>query len=155
MIRAWRLTRRVHATPPSDAYNGVGAERSGGRWNRIGTRAAYASSTRSLAALEYLAHVDPDELPSDLVFVGIAFHGDALESGNPPAGWEALHSAVAIDYGQAWLRSSSVPILAVPSAIITAERNYVINPAHARARKLNVDGELEEFVFDQRLLTKR
>ena len=130
----------------------MGAERRGGRWNRIGTRAAYASSTRSLAALEYLAHVDSDELPSDLVFVGIAFHDDVVELGVPPTGWELLGSSVAIDYGQAWLSSSSFPILAIPSAIVKAERNFVINPVHARARKLVVDGGLEEFFFDRRLL---
>jgi RES domain-containing protein len=130
----------------------MGAERRGGRWNRVGTRAAYASSTRSLAALEYLAHVDSDELPSDLVFVGIAFHDDLLERGDPPTGWELLGSSVAIDYGQTWLSSSTFPILAVPSAIVKAERNFVINPVHARARKLVVDGGLEEFFFDRRLL---
>jgi len=155
MIRAWRLTRRVHATPAAEAYSGIGAERRGGRWNRIGTRAAYASSTRSLAALEYLANVDPEDLPADLVFVGVTFPEDALESGNPPAGWELLRSAVAMDYGQIWLRSSSSPVLTVPSAIVKAERNYVINPAHARARTLAIDRKVEEFLFDERLLTKR
>ncbi|MDQ6925000.1 MAG: RES family NAD+ phosphorylase [Candidatus Eremiobacteraeota bacterium] len=144
----------MHATPPSEAYNGSGAERRGGRWNRIGTRAAYASSTRSLAALEYLAHVDADELALDLVFVGVAFHDNALESGNPPEGWERLRSRVAMDYGQTWLRSSRSPVLGVPSAIVKAERNYVINPAHAQAHTLAIDRELEEFVFDERLLTK-
>ena len=155
MIRAWRLTRRVHATPTSTALSGIGAERRGGRWNRIGTRAAYASSTRSLAALEYLANVDPEDLPTDLVFVGVAFHADVMESGNPPAGWELLGSVVAMEYGQSWLRSSRSTVLAVPSAIIKAERNYVINPAHARAGTLSIDGKLEEFVFDARLLTNR
>ena len=155
MIRAWRLTRRVHAIPPSEAYSGIGAERRGGRWNRVGTRAAYASSTRSLAALEYLANVDPEELPADLVFVGISFDHNVLETGKPPVGWEFLRSEVAIDYGQSWLRSSGSPVLEVPSAIIKAERNYLINPAHARAKTLAVDRKLEEFVFDERLVTKR
>jgi RES domain-containing protein len=155
VIRAWRLTRRVHATPPSEAYSGIGAERRGGRWNHIGTPAAYASSTRSLAALEYLANVDPEDLPADLVFVGIAFYDDTLENGNPPAGWGLLRSTAAMDYGQTWLRSSRSPVLGVPSAIIMAEQNYVINPAHARFQTLTIDGELEEFVFDERLLTKR
>ena len=155
MIRAWRLTRRVHATPPREAYSGIGAEQRGGRWNHIGTRAAYASSTRSLAALEYLANVDPEDLPADLVFVGITFVDGALGRGEPPAGWELLHSAIAMDYGQSWLKSLASPVLEVPSAIITAERNYVVNPAHARARTFAIDAELEEFVFDHRLLAKR
>jgi RES domain-containing protein len=150
VIRAWRLVRRVHATPTSEAFSGIGAERRGGRWNRIGTRAAYASSTRSLAALEYLANLDPDDLPKDLGFVGIAFPNDALESADPPPGWELLRSAVAIQYGHTWLRSSRTPVLSVPSAIVEAERNYVINPAHAQADSFAIDAKFEEFIFDER-----
>jgi len=154
VIRAWRLTRRLHATPPRNAFAGVGAERVGGRWNRIGTRAAYASSTRSLAALEYLANVDPDELPDDLVFVGTSFPENAVEYGEPPAGWDGLDSAVARRYGDAWLRSRATLTLSVPSAIIKAERNFIVNPAHANAQTLAIDPGLEEFVFDARLLKR-
>lgn len=154
MIRAWRLTRRVHATPPGEAYSGIGAERRGGRWNHIGTPASYASSTRSLAALEYLANVDPDELPDDLVFVGATFHDDDLEAAEPPAGWNLLGSAAAVVYGEGWLRSRTSLALAVPSAIIKAERNYVFNPSHARARTLKIAADLEDFVFDPRLLKR-
>jgi RES domain-containing protein len=154
MIRAWRLARRAHARPPREAYSGIGAELRGGRWNRIGTRAAYASSTRSLAALEYLAHLDPDDLPDDLVFVGIAFNQSTPAYGNPADGWQSLHSPIAIEYGETWLRSLTSAVLAVPSAIVQAELNYIINPAHQDARTFTIDDELEEFVFDERLFTK-
>ena len=155
MIRAWRLARRAHARPAREAYSGIGAERRGGRWNRIGTRAAYASSTRSLAALEYLAHLDAEDLPADLVFVGITFEKNALTNGDPPAGWQSLHSAVAIEYGETWLQSLTSAVLAVPSAIVKAEVNYIINPVHTRARTFRIDDKPEEFVFDERLFTKR
>ena len=155
MIRAWRLTRRLHASPPSAAYSGIGAERRGGRWNRIGTRAAYASSTRSLAALEYLANVDPEDLPRDLVFVGVAFDESILEIGSPPNGWQSLRSSIATNFGQHWLRSTRSPVLSVPSAIVQAELNYIINPAHVRARTLVIEDKLEDFIFDERLLAKR
>ena len=154
MIRAWRLTRRLHATPPSKAYSGIGAERRGGRWNRVGTRAAYAAATRSLAALEYLANVDAEDLPADLVFVGITFAECAVERADLPAGWESLRSTVAMNYGEQWLRSMTSPALAVPSTIVKAELNYVINPAHAHMRAISIDRALEEFVFDARLLKR-
>lgn len=155
MIEAWRLTRRVHATPPSEAYNGIGAERRGGRWNRIGTRAAYAASTSSLAALEYLANVDPEDLPDDLVFVGVAFNEDDVTEGDPPKGWHTINSVAAMSYGEEWLRSQRSLVLRVPSVIVTAERNYVLNPAHPRARTFEVAGAVEDFVFDERLLATR
>ena len=154
MIRVWRLTRRLHAARPADAYSGVGAERAGGRWNQAGTRAAYASSARSLAALEYLANVDPEDLPGDLVFVRAQFEERDLQIGDPPDGWDALDSAVALRYGEGWLRSSSALALGIPSAIIKAERNYVINPASSRMRALDVGTDVEDFVFDARLLPR-
>ncbi len=155
MIHVWRLTRRLHAVPPSEAYSGIGAERTGGRWNRAGTRAAYASSARSLAALEYLANVDPEDLPNDLVFVGATFEERDLELGDPPSGWNSLDSPAAAGYGQEWLQSSRSLVLGIPSAIVTAERNYIINPESPRMRALRVVPNVEEFVFDARLLTRR
>ena len=155
MIEAWRLTRRVHAIPPAAAFDGTGAERRSGRWNRIGTRAAYAASTRSLAALEYLANVDPEDLPDDLVFVGVTFGEDDVAEADPPSGWDTVGSVVAIEYGEKWLRSRRSLALRVPSAVVKAERNYVLNPAHPRARTLRIAETAEAFVFDDRLLAKR
>jgi RES domain-containing protein len=155
VIRAWRLTRGIHAAPPSDAFNGVGAERRGGRWNAIGTRAAYASSSRSLAALEYLANVDPEDLPDDLVYVGISFDEAYCEIANPPDGWDTLDSVVAIRYGEAWLASRRSAVLAVPSVIVPAERNYVVNPAHGDFVSIDIADEVETFVFDARLLRRQ
>lgn len=155
MIHVWRLTRRVHAARPRDAYSGAGAERAGGRWNEAGTRAAYAASTRSLAALEYLANVDPEELPNDLVFVGATFEEHDLVVGHPPDGWDSLDAPAARSYGQEWLRSGRSLVLAIPSAIVRAERNYVINPQSARVKALRVVPDVEDFVFDGRLLRRR
>jgi RES domain-containing protein len=144
----------MHATPAADAFSGAGAERFGGRWNRIGTRAAYASSSRSLAALEYLAHVDPNELPADLVFANAAFDEADVEERMPPAGWDAVDPAVAQDFGERWLRGGSSLVLAVPSAIVRSERNYILNPAHPKMTALSIAAELEDFVFDERLLKR-
>jgi RES domain-containing protein len=155
VIHVWRLTRRLHAVPPADAYSGVGAERAGGRWNQAGTPAAYAASGRALAALEYLASLDPEDLPNDLVFVGAAFDERDLELGDPPSGWDALDSRAATRYGETWLRSSSSLVLGVPSAVIKAERNYIINPASPRMKALRVVPDVEDFVFDARLLKRR
>lgn len=88
------------------------------------------------------------------MFVGASFPEDAVEHGEPPAGWDGLDSAVARSYGDAWLRSRAALTLSVPSAIIKAERNFVLNPAHANTRVLVVDPGVEEFIFDARLLKR-
>jgi RES domain-containing protein len=148
---AWRLTRRAHATPSQDAFNGIGPERYGGRWNSIGNRVAYASATRSLAALEYLAHVDPEELPDDLVFAKVLFDEQSVEIGELPDDWSELDSQAARGYGDQWFRESRSLVLAVPSVIIRAEINYVINAAHIEVPRLQIDQDLEDFIFDDRL----
>ena len=65
-MRLWRLARR-----PYRAFDGEGARPAGGRWTSAGTPLVYTSAHLSLAALELLVHVDPDELPDDLVALEI------------------------------------------------------------------------------------
>lgn len=54
---------RICPTKYAD-LSGIGAARYPGRWNRKGQRAVYCSLTRSLAALEVLAHLPKDNYPS-------------------------------------------------------------------------------------------
>lgn len=156
MIRAWRLARRAYCDPPKTAaFDGRGAERNGGRWNPVGLPAAYASSSRSLAALEYLVHLERDVLPTDLVFAEASFAERDLEVCRPPRGWNAPGSPAAVAYGERWLREARSLVLAVPSAIVRGERNYVMNPRHPRAAHLIVSGKPEPFVYDRRLFDAR
>ena len=55
MPRAWRLVKARHA---AGAFDGEGARLHGGRWNSRGARVVYVSSSRSLAALELLVHLE-------------------------------------------------------------------------------------------------
>jgi hypothetical protein len=72
------------------AESGVGAALFGGRWNRIGTEAIYASESRSLAALEILVHFNV--LPRDFVLTQIHIPDEVgilrLELSDLPAGWD-------------------------------------------------------------------
>jgi len=126
----------------------------GGRWNPVGLPAAYASPHRALAALEYLVHVDRDIVPDDLVFSEIAFEDTDVEAATPPADWDIVGSPSAVAYGERWLREGRSLVLAVPSVVLSAELNYVINPRHPRASTLVVSPTLEPFVYDARLLRR-
>ena len=55
------------AREPFQDLDGEGARLHGGRWNSVGTPVVYTSSTLALAVLEMLVHVDPEDLPKDLV----------------------------------------------------------------------------------------
>ena len=54
--------------------SGIGAEKVGGRWNEVGTRAVYCSENISLALLEYYVHSENIAyLPKDILVAKIYF----------------------------------------------------------------------------------
>lgn len=153
-VRAWHLGQRRHSDPAPTAFDGRGSEINGGRWNPVGIPAAYAGSSRSLCALEYLVHLDRVLAAGlDLVFAEVSFDSRDVEVATPPAGWHAAGSLTAVSYGQAWLREQRSLVLQVPSVVIRDEANYVINPRHPRASTLEYSSLLEPFAYDARLFT--
>ena len=152
MRTAWRIVpweRRV------DAFSGEGAARYGGRWNSPGTRVVYLSEHKSLAALEMLVHL-PRNTTTLFAFLQAEFPNDAVEV-LPPAGWPAHWAqeppqADSQALGDVWVRQGRSAILAVPSALIPEELNFLLNPAHPEFEKFAI-GQPVPFAFDARLLT--
>ena len=112
----------------------------------------YASTSRALVVLEMLVHVARNNSPRDVVFIPIEIP-DNLVSGLPdlPDGWNDFPHGTASRYiGDNWIESGSSLAMFVPSAILPAERNILINPAHAHFVRIRV-GEPEPHAFDPRL----
>jgi len=135
------------------ANSGVGAALYGGRWNRIGTEAIYASESRSLAALEILVHFSA--VPRDFVLTEIELPDDIalldIEASHLPPGWDSeIISETTQDIGERWAVERKDAILSVPSSIVPAERNYVINPAHPDFPAIRFSSP-SPFRFDSRL----
>jgi len=150
----WRLTRRRYAEPPSRAFDGIGAARHGQRWNERRRRAAYASATLSLAALEYLCRLtDLEDAPDDLVSVWADVAEadvEAVRLRRIP-GWDAFPPEASVRFGTTWAREARSVVLRVPSVVVPSESNFVINPMHPRfARAVRV-GSAAQFAFDPRL----
>jgi RES domain-containing protein len=150
-VLAWRLTRR-----PYQALDGEGARLYGGRWTSEGVPVVYASATLSLAALEYLVHVDPTEAPADLVAMRLQLPEDLprerVDPSALPADWNrvAAHPEC-VRRGDLWAKEDRTPLLLVPSAIVPEEENVLINPRHPGAARLAVIAT-RPFSFDPRLL---
>jgi RES domain-containing protein len=150
-VRVYRICRAAHR-----ALDGEGARLYGGRWNSPDRAAVYASGSLALAALEYLVHVDPGDVPNDLVAITInvpdGASAEEVEANALPAGWEqvAAHPACAV-IGDAWLRAGRSLLLRVPSAPIPEEANILINPRHAEAHGVSTAAS-RPFFFDPRLL---
>lgn len=54
------------------------------------------------------------------------------------------------DLGTDWARAGETAILAVPSAVIPQELNYLLNPLHPRFKRIRI-GKPEPFRFDPRM----
>lgn len=150
MLTAWRLVKIRHA---STAFSGEGAARAGGRWNSRGRHLVYASGTQSLCVLESLVHLDSAivfsyamiraEIPDSLI--------DTHRTASLPKDWRhepPPASTKAI--GDTWLREQLSAVLAVPSVLVPAETNYLINPTHRDFKKIKI-GKPVPFSIDPRL----
>ena len=146
----WRI---VTARFAEDAFSGEGARRYGGRWNRKGTSIVYTAGSQSLAMLEMLVQdqplrarysMIPAEIPSGLVI-------EALSIDSLPTAWRApAHVETLRAVGSAWAAKLASAVLAVPSAVIPSETNYLLNPKHPDFAQI-VIGEPQELVTDLRL----
>ncbi len=149
---AWRTTRRRYA---ETAFSGEGAAEYGGRWNPKRVPVVYLSASRALSVLEVLTQVrGPGDL-ADYVMVPATFETSDVSAAAPlPADWRALPSPRSTqDLGGAWARSQRSLVLRVPSVVLPAEANYVLNPAHPRASSV-VYGEPEAVEVDPRLFKR-
>lgn len=116
----------------------------------------YTSSTLSLAALELLVHLDPEDVPDDLVAMTIEVPDDArprvISRDSLPRDWSRVHDHPACAaIGDAWVAEGSSLLLLVPSAVVPEEWNLLINPGHPRAREVKVRA-VRPFSFDPRLV---
>lgn len=131
---------------------GLNASGLAGRWNHNGQRVLYASSTRSLAALEQLANrsglilnasysvmiievtdsldsfrkINPGILPPEC--------SNSLRTINPevlPPDWQRISGYGRLqDLGSNWYNQFESLLLRVPSVLVPQEQNYLINTQH-------------------------
>lgn len=150
-MRAWRLATTLHAP-----LTGEGAALRGGRWNSVGTAVVYASAHLSLALVELLGHLDSLDLPGNLAACEIGFPDGMLETlrlRELPRGWrDDLRFTRAI--GDGWVESNRSLALAVPSAIVPAEPNVLLNPGNVGFARVEVLTR-EPFQLDPRILRPR
>ncbi|HEY7769930.1 RES family NAD+ phosphorylase [Longimicrobium sp.] len=148
----WRLTRAAY--PKLD---GEGARLHGGRWNSEGVPVVYLSSSLSLAALEYLVHIDIEDAPTDLVALKVEVPDTAsaeeIEVETLPGGWYSVADhPTCVELGNSWVERGDSLLLWVPSALIRVESNVLLNPHHADAGNVRVLSSTP-FAFDSRLLS--
>jgi RES domain-containing protein len=73
-----KVFRIVQDKRRTSDLSGIGAFRSGGRWNSKGTYMLYCSENSSLAFLESLVHFDKILIPPQLFISELEITGDSL-----------------------------------------------------------------------------
>jgi RES domain-containing protein len=134
---------------------GLGARLNGGRWNRKGTGIIYTSESRALASLEFLVHMPLSLLPPDLMIISINIpSGLSIEHvslTDLPTNWRSNPApATLAEFGSTWAKSKRSLLLRVPSVIINAEFNILINPNHPEMREITKN-KIEVYSIDSRL----
>ncbi|MBN9886840.1 RES family NAD+ phosphorylase [Salipiger abyssi] len=154
-MRVWRLTRPDYAP----GLDGLGARKEGGRWNSPGRPAVYCGGSLALSCLEVFVHLPPsmrttEKLPA-LTAVELDLPDELPRS---EAAWADIPKNPEIaDFraiGDLWLAERKTAILSVPSLIIEAERNYILNPEHPDMDRIEILSQ-QPFRFDGRMASGR
>jgi RES domain-containing protein len=151
-LSAWRVDKAKWAR---SSFDGAGAATEGGRWNSAGIRVVYASANLAMAAQEKYVHL-PKPVPDSMQFVKFRIRFDAalvtqVAASKLPANWRVAPPTVETQkIGDDWALANESAVLAVPSAIIPEEVNYLLNPAHPDFKKIVVENP-SPFTFDYRM----
>ena len=106
-----------------------------------------------MAALEILANyaVIPANLSLTKISIPDEVAIEQISDDALPEHWDSiLPGPQSQQFGDQWIEERRTAVLAVPSSIISSERNYVLNPAHPAFRKIHFSLP-QAFVFDPRL----
>lgn len=147
----WRITTRRFVEA---AFSGEGARLYGGRWNRPGRPLVYTAESRALALLEMLVQDEPLRAHYVLIpaLVPESLAIETIPAAALPSGWRTLGARARLQaLGAAWADAARSGVLAVPSAVIPAEQNFLINPLHPDFGRITV-GEPEPLDTDLRLM---
>ena len=115
----------------------------------------YTAESLALACLELFVHVDPEDVPDDLVSIASDWPAhvevETLDEKKLPRGWRRVPAPPALaELGSAWAAEGRTVALRVPSAIIPEEHNLLLNPSHPAIAEI-VRGTPRAFAFDPRM----
>jgi len=149
------IVYRIANSKYKDAtLSGIGAEKVGGRWNEVGTRAVYCSENISLALLEYYVHSENTAfLPKEIVVAKIEFPDDfnIEELKEIPEKWNQYpYSSKTTEVFTKLSKDRNFFALRVPSAIVGLESNIILNPLYKDFGKVEVI-EFINLPIDERL----
>jgi RES domain-containing protein len=151
-VEVYRLTRRKFAG--KSPFDREGPFLFGGRWSSIGTRVCYAATHRSLAILEYRAHIDLSLIPDDLVIATLEIPNKVAIAPTPalPENWKEYPAPASLrKIGDRFIAEAHFALMLIPSVLVPQENNVMLNPLHPDATKMTRQRRLVPFLYDCRL----
>ena len=138
----------------SHSLNASGASN---RWNKKDEFVIYTGSSRSLSALEMVAHRSYINISREYKLLTILITDESLirelNINNLPENWKSIEAYVELqEIGSKWYHSNESLVLKVPSAIIPQEFNFIINARHPMFSTHIILKDVDDFVWDNRLL---
>ncbi len=142
----WRVSRHRDLA-------GAGGLRAPGRWHERGLPVVYLAESPAGALLESCVHTSANDVPPRYTLLGVEVNrGVSLESVDAvtlPADW-INRLEVTREIGTTWLRERRSCLLRIPSALVPATFNIVLNPLHADAGRLRIVSSVK-YPFDPRI----
>jgi RES domain-containing protein len=148
-VSLWRISN--HAT-----LDGGGGLRAHGRWHTRGRRILYCAANPATALLEMLVHaeIDVEDLPVTFHYLEIevpdSVSDETVDVGTLGRNWRT-DVASTRRAGDEWLDSGRTALLRVPSVIVPATLNTLINPQHQFSAQIRIV-QIHDFPIDLRLL---
>ncbi|MCD6543595.1 MAG: RES family NAD+ phosphorylase [Flavobacteriaceae bacterium] len=152
-MQVYRLSKEKYA----DQLSGIGASKSGNRWNSKGTEIIYCASSRALAMAEVSVHISLTALPKDFVMMEI-FIPDFIKIQSVGENdlfdrWNDFpHNYRTQKIGDFFIMKNEYCILKVPSAVVKGDFNYLLNPYHVDFKKVKIMN-FYKFPFDARFFS--
>jgi RES domain-containing protein len=135
--------------------DGTGARLYGARWNSKGVAVVYLASSRALAVLEVLVHLQPLLTPSNFCLAEIEVPESSilnLDIKTLPVNWKDISPpAILKEIGNQFTREGKYLMMKVPSSVVPEEFNYILNPTHPDIGTVKIVKQ-HPFSFDNRLI---
>jgi RES domain-containing protein len=149
------IVYRITHSHFKDDISGNGAKLYGGRWNVPGLPVLYTSEHISLCVLEMLVNISLPESQLNYHLIQLQIPGSEemvlITQKKLKTNWQN-DEAYTQFMGSEFLKNKQSLLLKIPSAVISEEYNYLINPLHVHFNKVHIVKSFP-FKFDKRLFT--
>jgi RES domain-containing protein len=142
----WRISRHRD-------LKGAGGLKAPGRWHERGLPVVYLAESPAGALLETCVHTSANDVPPRYTLLAIEVEEgvgtEDFDASTLPSNW-IQQVAVTRQIGSAWLQAGRSALLRVPSALVPATFNVLLNPLHPNAARLRIQSAVR-YPFDPRI----